>query len=202
MADEDGSTPLHLCASHGHPRCTQLLLTAGADLYARDAQGRSAHFSALPHHLAVARLLVDDDPRGVRSLVDAAGRSVAHALLWTVVEEEAKAAAGDDDEASEALSRLSINDEYTQAFHEFVGRLHELQCPVNTGRMLMFGAGQLTVFEELAGVVQRLTPGLELVLSAVLMQPKWRTFLVDKVQLYPADVQQFVADFVVPVAQT
>lgn len=46
---------------------------AGADLYARDGRGRTPHFAALPRHWPVARLLVDDDPRAVRTLRDSSG---------------------------------------------------------------------------------------------------------------------------------
>lgn len=40
---------------------------------AADTAGRTPHFTAVPHHLPVVRVLVDEDPRAVRTLVDGSG---------------------------------------------------------------------------------------------------------------------------------
>lgn len=42
IRNEHGDTPLHVCAHHGHPRCAQLLLEAGADINATNGNKYSA----------------------------------------------------------------------------------------------------------------------------------------------------------------
>eukprot|EP00667_Euglena_gracilis_P013051 EG_transcript_13452 len=182
LADEDGNTPLHWAARQGCPTATALLLQAGADLYARDGRGRTPHFAALPRHWPVARLLVDDDPRAVRTLRDSSGRSLLHALLLDLV-------------SADALPEdpsLPLDNSQVSSLRDFVHHLHSLRCPIDTGRRLLFGAGELSLFEELAGSADSLTPTLRCVLDLLLAEAEWRPLLLAQLGHYPPDVQRYV----------
>jgi ankyrin repeat protein len=58
---QDGRTPLHLAAEHGHLQvATALVCFAGADLTAKDSSGQTAlHVAVDRNNLALAKALMD-----------------------------------------------------------------------------------------------------------------------------------------------
>jgi len=56
---DSGETPLHIAAKHGHQKIVELLLDRGAEVNAKDGEGKTAWFRASLNHGWVARILIE-----------------------------------------------------------------------------------------------------------------------------------------------
>jgi hypothetical protein len=53
------SSPIHMASMYGHTKSVQLLLSLGADIHARDGDGRTAlHLAVMSNHQSTVRLLL------------------------------------------------------------------------------------------------------------------------------------------------